>query len=67
MAVKDIPTLPDYGGVVHKVALLCLVKILFCVTLTVIDIEKIWGLRLCSVLPLCRPQNQHLHLKNENL
>lgn len=28
MAVKDIPTLPGYGGVVHKVALLCQVKIL---------------------------------------
>lgn len=44
MAVKDIPTLPGYGGIVPKVALVCLVKILFCITLRVLDTEKIWGL-----------------------
>lgn len=64
MAVKHIPTLPGYGGIVPKVALVCLVKILFCITLRVLDTEKIWGLCLCSVLPLSYLQNQHLRLKN---
>lgn len=66
MAVKDIPTLPGYREVVHNVALLCLVKTLFCVILIVKDTEKICGLHLCSVLPLSHPQIQLLHLKNEN-